>query len=164
MTTPVNTRKPITTFDRTHRVTWAEIDSAVEKYAGLIPKDITLLVGILRAGAPIAAAMSRKTGLPVDYMLCSRFHPQAQFTEGAERAPQGHKILLVDDISGTGWTFRNCIEHCKSLKNEVLTFSMYYCEGPDRFRPDYGDPMDARTYLRWPWEYQQEPEMPKGRT
>lgn len=156
-----DTRKIIKTFTRTRHVTWEEIDSAVEKYA---PGggDITLVVAILRSGAPIAAALSRKTGLPIDYILCSRFQPEPRFVEGEDRAPRGQKILLVDDISGTGWTFRRCADYCRSLGNEVKTFSLYRCEGPDMFVPDYAEPMDSSTYLRWPWEYQDEPEMPQA--
>ena len=154
------TRTPITTFTRTRNVTWEEIDSFARKHADEISTRYTLLVAILRSGAPIATAIARITGLPVDYMFCNRYRPRPEFIDGEIRAPRGQRILLVDDISGTGWTFRTCADYCKSLGNEVSTLSVYYCDEPGMFRPDYADPMDAKTYLHWPWEYQQEPEMP----
>jgi adenine/guanine phosphoribosyltransferase-like PRPP-binding protein len=140
---------------------WEEVDAFVNRHADEIRSKFTLLVAILRSGAPIAAALARKTGLPVDYMFCNRYRPKPEFIDGEVRAPHGQRILLVDDISGTGWTFRTCADYCRSLGNEVGTMSIYYCDAPGMFRPDYADPMDATTYLRWPWEYQDEPEMPQ---
>lgn len=147
-------------FSKTHFVTWQEIDAAIDNTRDEISNEVTLLVAILRAGSPVAALLARKTGLPVDYLLCNRINPHPQFIDGLARAPRGHKILLVDDATGTGWTFLRAKKHCEELGNTVKTFSIYCCDAPDMFRPDYGKPMPPDTYLRWPWEYQREPEMP----
>lgn len=156
------TRIPITTFSKTHKVTWGEIDRFAAKHALQISENYTLLVAILRSGAPVAAAISRITGLPIDYMFCNRYRPKPEFIDGESRAPRGEKILLIDDISGTGWTFNTCADYCRSLGNEVGTLSVYYCDAPGMIRPDYAEPADATTYFRWPWEYQEEPEQPKA--
>jgi hypoxanthine phosphoribosyltransferase len=155
------TRRPITTFTKTHTVSWEEIDSFAQKHAQEIKAKYTLLVAILRSGAPVAAAIARITGLPIDYMFCNRYRPTPEFIDGETRAPHGQKILLIDDISGTGWTFKTCADYCKTLGNDVGTLSVYYCDAPDMFRPDYADPAAATVYFRWPWEYQEEPEQPK---
>ncbi len=155
------TRVPIKTFTQTRDVTWEEIDSFAQRHAAEIRARYTLLVAILRSGAPIAAAIARITGLPVDYMFCNRYRPRPEFIDGETRAPRRQRILLIDDISGTGWTFKTCTDYCKSLGNEVATLSVFYCDAPGMFKPDYADPMDATTYLHWPWEYQEEPEQPK---
>jgi hypoxanthine phosphoribosyltransferase len=147
-------------FSKTRFVTWREIEDAIEDSHDVISNEVTLLVAILRAGSTIAALMARKTGLPVDYLLCNRINPQPQFIDGLARAPRGHKILLVDDVSGTGWTFLRAKKHCEELGNTVKTFSIYSCDAPGMFRPNYSTPLAPDTYLRWPWEYQREPEMP----
>ncbi|WP_034301053.1 phosphoribosyltransferase [Herbaspirillum sp. RV1423] len=147
-------------FARTAHVPWGDIDAMIERTHASISAHCTLLVAILRAGSPIAALLARKTGLPLDYLLCNRINPQPSFIDGSGRAPRGHDILLVDDVCGSGWTFERARAYCESFGNRVKTFSIYRCEGPDMYLPDYSMAMDAGTYLRWPWEYQREPEMP----
>jgi hypoxanthine phosphoribosyltransferase len=149
-------------FSTTRAVEWRDIDAVIDSTCEAVRNEATLLVAILRAGSPIAALLARKTGLPVDYLLCSRRNPHPRFIDGTDRAPRGHRILLIDDVSGTGWTFERARMYCEGLGNAVKTFSIYWCEAPGMFRPDYGLPMAADTYLRWPWEYQREPEMPAG--
>lgn len=149
-------------FSRTRSVKWCDIDAAIESTHEAIRNEATLLVAILRAGSPIAALLARKTGLPLDYLLCNRLNPHPRFIDGVDRAPRAHQILLIDDVSGTGWTFQRAQKYCEGFGNTVKTFSVYCCDSPGMFRPDYGLPMPADTYLRWPWEYQREPEMPAG--
>lgn len=147
-------------FTQTGFVKWRDVEEVIDSTHEAVCRDATLLVAILRAGSPIAALLARKTGLPLDYLLCNRINPHPSFIDGAGRAPRGHKILLVDDVCGTGWTFQRAKTYCENLGNTVKTFSIYRCDSPGMFRPDYSCAMDADTYLRWPWEYQHEPEMP----
>jgi hypothetical protein len=56
-------------FSKTRFVTWDEIEGA-----------------IVRAGSTIAAFMARKTGLPVDHLLCNRINRQPHFIDGVARA------------------------------------------------------------------------------
>ncbi len=151
-------------FSRSAQVQWQDIDAMIERTESAVRAESTLLVAILRAGSPIAALLARRTGLPLDYLLCSRRNPQPSFIDGAARAPRGHDILLVDDVCGSGWTFERATRYCEQFGNRVKTFSVYRCEGPDMYRPDYSMQMDAGTYLRWPWEYQHETEMPQARS
>ncbi|WP_235471448.1 phosphoribosyltransferase [Herbaspirillum hiltneri] len=147
-------------FARTAHVQWQEIDAMIERTHATVRAHSTLLVAILRAGSPIAALLARKTGLPLDYLLCSRSNPAPSFIGGEGRAPRGHDILLIDDVCGSGWTFERAKAYCEALGNRVRTYSVYRCEGTEMYRPDYSMSMDAGTYLRWPWEYQRESEMP----
>jgi hypoxanthine phosphoribosyltransferase len=147
-------------FAKTRLVEWRDIDAVIENTYKAVREEATLLVAILRAGSPIAALLARRTGLPLDYLLCNRLNPHPRFIDGPDRAPRGHRILLIDDVSGTGWTFERARMHCEGLGNTVKTFSIYCCDSPGMFQPDYALPMPADTYLRWPWEYQREPEMP----
>jgi hypothetical protein len=149
-------------FTQTKAVQWRDIEAMVEQCAAEVAARFTLLVAVLRAGSPVAALLSRKTGLPLDYLLCNRINPRPRFIDGEARAPRGEKILLIDDVCGSGWTFSRAQRYCESLDNSAHCLSVYYCDAPDMFRPDFGLPMGSETYLRWPWEYQIETEMPAG--
>lgn len=147
-------------FTRTRQVRWGELQAMARRHRGRIRADYDLLVAIMRAGSPVAALLSRQTGLPIDYLVCSRRNPEPFFLDGGARAPRGRRILLVDDVSGSGWTFARCLRYCEALGNEVGTFSVFRCDAPGMFVPDFSMPADPDEYLRWPWEYQHETEMP----
>ncbi|MFJ3044677.1 phosphoribosyltransferase [Herbaspirillum chlorophenolicum] len=147
-------------FEHTRHVRWHEIEAMVQRHQAEIAARYDLLVAILRAGSPVAALISRSTGLPIDYLVCSRRNPQPQFLDGPARAPHGRRILLVDDVCGSGWTFERCRRYCERLDNQVGTFSVFRCDAPGMFAPDFSMDADPRHYLRWPWEYQVESEMP----
>lgn len=147
-------------FTSTRHVSWAEIETIAHSHSEAIASEFDLLVAILRAGAPIAALIARHTGLPVDYLVCNRRNPIPHFLDGLTRAPRGRRILLVDDVCGSGWTFERARRYCEVLDNSVGCFSVFRCAGAGMYVPDYGLEMDASTYLRWPWEYQDESEMP----
>lgn len=150
-------------FTQTRQVGWDDIDGMVRAHAQEIRSRFDLLVAILRAGAPVAAAIARQTALPVDYLVCNRRNPQPFFLDGQARAPRGRRILLVDDVCGSGWTFERARHHCEALGNTAACFSVYRCAGEGMYLPDYAMEMDEHTYLRWPWEYQEESEMPAPR-
>lgn len=148
-------------FARTRQVEWREVQAMARRHEHDIRDRYDLLVAIMRAGSPVAALLSRQTGLPIDYVVCSRRNPDPFFLDGPARAPRARRILLVDDVSGTGWTFRRCKRYCEMLGNEVGTFSVFRCDAPGMYVPDFSMAADPDEYLRWPWEYQQEPEMPQ---
>lgn len=147
-------------FARTQHVTWRDVQSMARRHRRRIARDFDLLVAILRAGSPVAALVALQTGLPIDYLVCSRRHPDPCFLDGEARAPRGRRILLVDDVCGSGWTFERCRHYCAALGNRTGTFSVYRCDAPGMYVPDFSMPADAGAYLRWPWEYQLETEMP----
>lgn len=134
----------------------------VHSHRDRIRADYDLLVAILRAGSPVATLISRHTGLPIDYLVCSRRQPQPHFIDGESRAPRQRRILLVDDVCGSGWTFERSGVYCRKLGNAVGTFSVFRCDKPGMFVPDFSMPADPDDYLRWPWEYQLETEMPRA--
>jgi adenine/guanine phosphoribosyltransferase-like PRPP-binding protein len=152
-------------FTGTRLVAWREVQAMARRHGRTIARDYDLLVAIMRAGSPVAALLAQQTGLPIDYLICSRRNPDPCFLDGEARAPRGRHILLVDDACGSGWTFARCRHYCETLGNRVGTFSVFRCAAPGMFVPDFSMPADPGTYLRWPWEYQAEPEMPAaGRT
>lgn len=150
-----------TRFKRTRHVGWDEVAAMARRNAARVRAESDLLVAILRAGSPVATLLARETGLPIDYLVCSRRHPEPRFLDGPARAPRGRRILLVDDVCGSGWTFVRCRRYCEALGNEVATFSMFRCDAPGMYVPDISMPAAAGDYLRWPWEYQAESEMPQ---
>ncbi|MCA1325634.1 phosphoribosyltransferase [Herbaspirillum sp. alder98] len=150
-------------FECTRDVRWHEIEAMVQRHQAEIAARYDLLVAVLRAGAPVASLIGRNTGLPIDYLVCNRRNPQPHFLDGEARAPRGRRILLVDDVCGSGWTFERAAGYCREMGNTVGTFSVYRCLGPGMYQPDFSMEMTADTYLRWPWEYQSETEMPQDR-
>lgn len=150
-------------FSRTKQVEWREIEAMVHVHRDRIRAEYDLLVAILRAGSPVATLIARHTGLPIDYLVCSRRQPLPYFIDGESRAPRRRRILLVDDVCGSGWTFERSGYYCKKFDNAVGTFSVYRCDQPGMFVPDFSMPADPGDYLRWPWEYQPETEMPRVR-
>lgn len=151
-----------TRFARTRQVSWREVQAMARRHGRRIRADYDLLVAIMRAGSPVATLLSQQTGLPIDYLVCSRRNPEPFFLDGPARSPRMHRILLVDDVCGSGWTFVRCLRYCETLDNHVGTFSVFRCNAPGMFVPDFSMPADPQEYLRWPWEYQQESEMPRA--
>ena len=147
-------------FRRTRIVGWQEIEDMVRPHLQEIATRYDLLVAILRAGSPVAALIARHTGMPIDYLVCSRRNAEPHFLDGTARAPRGRRILLVDDVCGSGWTFERARAYCAALGNVTGTFSVFRCDAPEMYVPDYSLPAAPDDYLRWPWEYQAESEMP----
>lgn len=147
-------------FTETRHVSWREVQAMARRHAPQISGEHDLLVAIMRAGSPVAALLAQQTGLQIDYLICSRRNPDPCFLDGEARAPRGRRILLVDDACGSGWTFARCREYCERLGNQVGTFSVFRCAAPGMFVPDFSMGADPGTYLRWPWKYQRESEMP----
>ena len=107
-------------------INFNEYLDTVEKLAIEINKDFkpTVLVGIMRGGAPIIDILSRIFKLPTAYIVIQSYSGKGMENKQGElifareissiaSEKDFEKVLLVDDLSDTGLTLNKSIEWLK---------------------------------------------------
>ena len=136
-------------------VSWDEYNKTVEKLAiqifdsGYKP---TLLVGIMRGGAPMIDVLSRIFKLKCAYLAVESYSGKGVEDEQGDIvfsremssiAPNmGGKILLCDDLSDTGITFNKSIDWLKKYepikdKIEDIKTATLFKKKKSTFEPDF---------------------------
>ena len=136
-------------------VSWDDYNNTVEKLAvqiydsGYKP---TLLVGIMRGGAPMIDVLSRVFKLKCAYLAVESYSGKGVEDEQGDIvfsremssiAPNmGGKILLCDDLSDTGITFNKSIDWLKKYepikdKIEDIKTATLFKKKKSTFEPDF---------------------------
>ena len=136
-------------------VSWDEYNQTVEKLAIQIDESgykPTILIGIMRGGAPMIDVLSRVFKLKCAYLAVESYSGKgiedAQgdivfSREMSSIAPNmGGKILLCDDLSDTGITFNKSIDWVKRygpIKNKIedIKTATLWKKKKSTFDPDY---------------------------
>ena len=136
-------------------VSWDEYNQTVEKLAIQIDESgykPTILVGIMRGGAPMIDVLSRVFKLKCAYLAVESYSGKgiedAQgdivfSREMSSIAPNmGGKILLCDDLSDTGITFNKSIDWLKKyepIKDRIedIKTATLWKKNKSTFEPDY---------------------------
>ena len=136
-------------------VSWDEYNQTVEKLAIQIDESgykPTILVGIMRGGAPMIDVLSRVFKLKCAYLAVESYSGKgiedAQgdivfSREMSSIAPNmGGKILLCDDLSDTGITFNKSIDWLKRygpIKNKIddIKTATLWKKKKSTFEPDF---------------------------
>ena len=136
-------------------VDWNEYNKTVEKLAIQIYEsgyEPTLLVGIMRGGAPMIDLLSRLFKLKCAYLAVESYSgkgiedEQGNIVFSREMssiAPNmGGRILLCDDLSDTGITFNKSIDwlkRYKPIKNKIedIKTATLWKKQKSTFNPDY---------------------------
>ena len=147
----------------------------VEKLAIEINKDFkpTVLVGIMRGGAPIIDILSRIFKLPTAYIVIQSYSGKGMEDKQGElifareissiaSEKDFEKVLLVDDLSDTGLTLNKSIEWLKSYgptKNfikEIKTACLWKKKS-STFEPDFCPiKLDSDPWIVQPTEHYEE--------
>jgi hypoxanthine phosphoribosyltransferase len=110
----------------------------------LSTEGFTCVIGILRGGAPLALMVSHTIGVPVVFLRYERSNRTVKWDSCLPMPPAGSKVLLCEDIAGSGHTLADCTAFLRGRGLILKTLTAAYDE-LSRIRPDYG--MDAVGYF-----------------
>jgi hypoxanthine phosphoribosyltransferase len=104
----------------------AEIDRAVRRIARQVNRDYRretpVLVGVLKGSFMFLADLVRRLTIPVeiDFARVASYGPKTEpaaeilLTKDVELPLEGRHVLIVEDITDTGFTLRFLLDHLKS--------------------------------------------------
>ncbi len=138
-------------------ITWGEVQRLARRLAiavrgsGFAPD---LLVAIGRGGYPAARLLSDYLGIldltevKVEHYRGTRKAPAARVRYPLSAPVTDRQILLVDDVTDTGDSFRVAIEHLRSLgtPRAIRTAALHH-KTVSPFVPDYF----GRKLVKWRW-------------
>ena len=156
-------------------INFNEYLDTVEKLAIEINKDFkpTVLVGIMRGGAPIIDILSRIFKLPTAYIVIQSYSGKGMEDKQGElifareissiaSEKDFEKVLLVDDLSDTGLTLNKSIEWLKKydpVKNYIkeIKTACLWKKKSSTFNPDYCSvKLDSDPWIVQPTEHYEE--------
>lgn len=141
-------------------MTWPEFGVFADNLTRLVAdnyKDIDVIVGIARSGLPLSTFISNHLGKDMDIIRIRAYdgktpleHPMILNTPHLDLKDK--TVLLVDDMSDRGETFRHAIDYITKLckPKKIYTASIFVNER-STFKPD----VYLSTVNKWvvfPWE------------
>ena len=114
-----------------------------------------VVVGLTRGGLTPATYLSHQLGIPM-----IAFDPHMLHANGDERAPIHlpinppviTKIIIVDDISDTGITFKKCFNFFNKRGFSCTTMSVFINGEVTEFVPDYPGEETNNEWIVFPYE------------
>ncbi len=156
-------------------VDWKEYNRIVEKLAIQIHESgykPTMLIGIMRGGAPIIDVLSRVFKLKCAYLAVESYSgkgiedKQGELVFSREMSStlqdMGGRILLCDDLSDTGVTLNKSIDWLKNylpLKNKIkeIKTAVLWKKKDSTFEPDYcAQRLKDNPWIVQPFEHYEE--------
>ena len=155
-------------------VDWKEYNLIVEKLAikifesGYKP---TMLIGIMRGGAPIIDVLSRVFKLKCAYLAVESYSGEGTEDQQGELVfsreisstmqDMGGRLLLCDDLSDTGVTLQKSISwlyNYPAIKNiESIKTAVLWKKKDSTFEPDYcAQRLDSNPWIVQPFENYEE--------
>ncbi|KKS66403.1 MAG: Phosphoribosyltransferase [Parcubacteria group bacterium GW2011_GWC2_42_6] len=139
------------------KYTWRQFQRDAEKLAGLVPKDkYNCIVGISLGGVPLAALIGKIIGQKKFYTIGyhgyrgTKKQPVIKKTISYNPDLKNKKILLVDDISDTGRTFKKAYGDLS--KNNKVVSAALHIKPKTAFIPDYWLHRTEK-WIQYPWDY-----------
>ncbi len=156
-------------------IDWKEYNLIVEKLAIQIHESgykPTLLIGIMRGGAPIIDVLSRVFKLKCAYLAVESYSgagtedQQGELVFSREMSSTvqnlGGRLLLCDDLSDTGVTLNRSIEWLKKygpLKDKIenIKTAVLWKKKDSTFEPDYcAKRLESNPWIVQPFEHYEE--------
>ena len=155
-------------------IDWKEYNLIVEKLAIKIHESgfqPTMLIGIMRGGAPIIDVLSRVFKLKCAYLAVESYSgkgtedQQGELVFSREMSStvqnMGGRLLLCDDLSDTGVTLQksiNWLHNYPSIKNiEEIKTAVLWKKKDSTFEPDYcAERLDGNPWIVQPFEHYEE--------
>ena len=155
-------------------IDWKEYNLIVEKLAikifesGYKP---TMLIGIMRGGAPIIDVLSRVFKLKCAYLAVESYSGKGTEDQQGELVfsreisstmqDMGGRLLLCDDLSDTGVTLQKSISwlyNYPAIKNiESIKTAVLWKKKDSTFEPDYcAERLDGNPWIVQPFEHYEE--------
>ena len=151
-------------------IDWKEYNLIVEKLAVKIHESgfkPTMLIGIMRGGAPIIDVLSRVFKLKCAYLAVESYSGEGTEDQQGELVfsreisstvqDMGGRLLLCDDLSDTGVTLQksiNWLHNYPSIKNiENIKTAVLWKKKDSTFEPDYcAERLDSNPWIVQPFE------------
>ncbi len=155
-------------------IDWKEYNLIVEKLAIQIHKSgfkPTMLIGIMRGGAPIIDVLSRVFKLKCAYLAVESYSGKGTEDQQGELVfsreisstvqDMGGRLLLCDDLSDTGVTLKksiNWLNNYPSIKNiESIKTAVLWKKKDSTFEPDYcAQRLESNPWIVQPFEHYEE--------
>ncbi|MDC0344432.1 phosphoribosyltransferase domain-containing protein [Pelagibacteraceae bacterium] len=155
-------------------VDWKEYNLIVEKLAIKIHESgykPTMLIGIMRGGAPIIDVLSRVFKLKCAYLAVESYSGKGTEDQQGELVfsreisstvqDMGGRLLLCDDLSDTGVTLKksiNWLNSYEAIKNiESIKTAVLWKKKDSTFEPDYcAERLDTNPWIVQPFEHYEE--------
>ena len=155
-------------------IDWKEYNLIVEKLAIQIHKSDfkpTMLIGIMRGGAPIIDVLSRVFKLKCAYLAVESYSGKGTEDQQGELVfsremsstvqDMGGRLLLCDDLSDTGVTLQksiNWLYNYPPIKNiESIKTAVLWKKKDSTFEPDYcAQRLDSNPWIVQPFENYEE--------
>jgi hypoxanthine phosphoribosyltransferase len=126
-------------------ITWPEYHLLAQKLAAAImnhSEKFDEIVAVARGGLTLGHLLSDLLQLPVStFAIQSYTDIQTQgtmkITQELGKSIAGKRVLLVDDVSDSGKTFKRATEYIRSCKPAELTTVAMFFKPHSIFRPDY---------------------------
>ena len=155
-------------------VDWKEYNLIVEKLAIQIHESgykPTMLIGIMRGGAPIIDVLSRVFKLKCAYLAVESYSGKGTEDQQGELVfsremsstvqDMGGRLLLCDDLSDTGVTLKksiNWLHSYPSIKEiESIKTAVLWKKKDSTFEPDFcAQRLDSNPWIVQPFEHYEE--------
>ena len=155
-------------------IDWKEYNLIVEKLAIQIHESgykPTMLIGIMRGGAPIIDVLSRVFKLKCAYLAVESYSGKGTEDQQGELVfsreisstvqDMGGRLLLCDDLSDTGVTLKksiNWLYNYPSIKNiEAIKTAVLWKKKDSTFEPDFcAQRLDSNPWIVQPFEHYEE--------
>ena len=155
-------------------IDWKEYNLIVEKLAIQIHKSgfkPTMLIGIMRGGAPIIDVLSRVFKLKCAYLAVESYSGKGTEDQQGELVfsreisstvqDMGGRLLLCDDLSDTGVTLKksiNWLNNYPSIKNiDSIKTAVLWKKKDSTFEPDYcAQRLESNPWIVQPFEHYEE--------
>ena len=155
-------------------IDWKEYNLIVEKLAIKIHESgykPTMLIGVMRGGAPIIDVLSRVFKLKCAYLAVESYSGKGTEDQQGELVfsreisstvqDMGGRLLLCDDLSDTGVTLKksiNWLNSYEAIKNiESIKTAVLWKKKDSTFEPDYcAERLDTNPWIVQPFEHYEE--------
>ena len=155
-------------------VDWKEYNLIVEKLAIQIHESgykPTMLIGIMRGGAPIIDVLSRVFKLKCAYLAVESYSGKGTEDQQGELVfsremsstvqDMGGRLLLCDDLSDTGVTLKKSINWLRSYPSikdiESIKTAVLWKKKDSTFEPDFcAQRLDSNPWIVQPFEHYEE--------
>lgn len=155
-------------------IDWKEYNLIVEKLAIKIHESgykPTMLIGVMRGGAPIIDVLSRVFKLKCAYLAVESYSGKGTEDQQGELVfsreisstvqDMGGRLLLCDDLSDTGITLQksiNWLNNYPAIKNiESIKTAVLWKKKDSTFEPDYcAERLNTNPWIVQPFEHYEE--------
>ena len=144
-------------------INWQEFQNDIDTCISQIKnKKFDLVIGLMRGGSIPATIISNRLNIPMRMMGLKSYTSdnkqseillyQTCYDSIINMLAERKNVLIVDDLSDSGDTFRFAVDNYKYYFENVYTLAPYMKEGTS-LEPDfYSRRFEKNTWLVFPWE------------